>query len=275
MAFMKKCGHVFRSIFGWLLIVSGVLSGVSGSICAVAALFGGLELDSLGERLGFFVMFLMYTAGSFAILWLGIRLKNGDRRNRTGTERKSPPVSQPVADTKPPVPKASSASVSSNGKSTMSATEEATVVSFVGLNIKKIRDSKLGTLRLKTYESDTDVDVHAFVNGLYETNFKPVKVRLIEGVERDMQSVDGDAYLISTFLEDYEEIKTMGHDLMYQVYGYLGNDRVIITIADDYRIISTARENPDIELDDILPDIELEDMPKAYQNQTERQLPFL
>ncbi|MGN0682018.1 MAG: hypothetical protein ACI4LY_08430 [Candidatus Fimisoma sp.] len=39
----------------------------------------------------------------------------------------------------------------------------------------------------------------AFVNELYETNFKPVKVRLIEGVDGDMKSVDGDEYLISTF----------------------------------------------------------------------------
>lgn len=118
--------------------------------------------------------------------------------------------------------------------------------------MKKTSDVKLGTLQRKRYESDTDVDVYAFVNGLYETNFKPVKVRLIEGVERDMQSVDGNEYLISTFLEEYDEIKTMGHDLMYRVYGYLGNDQVIITIADDYRIISTSTENPDIELEDIL-----------------------
>ncbi|MGE9882891.1 hypothetical protein [Blautia obeum] len=39
---------------------------------------------------------------------------------------------------------------------------------------------------------------------------------------------------------------------MYRVYGYLGNDRVIITIADNYRIISTSTKNPDIELEDIL-----------------------
>lgn len=63
----------------------GGLSGVSGSICAVAMLFGGLDLDSLGEQLGFFVMFLVYAAGSFAILWLGIRLKNSGRRNMMTT----------------------------------------------------------------------------------------------------------------------------------------------------------------------------------------------
>ena len=40
---------------------------------------------------------------------------------------------------------------------------------------------------------------------------------MIEGVEGDMKSVDGDEYLISTFLKVYEEIKTMGHDLMYRI----------------------------------------------------------
>lgn len=32
--------------------------------------------------------------------------------------------------------------------------------------MKKIRDTKLGTLQRKIYESDTDVDVYAFANGL-------------------------------------------------------------------------------------------------------------
>ncbi len=39
--------------------------------------------------------------------------------------------------------------------------------------------------------------------------FMSVKVRLIEGVKGDMKSIDGDKYLISTFMKDYEEIKIM------------------------------------------------------------------
>lgn len=35
-----------------------------------------------------------------------------------------------------------------------------------------------------------------------EESIKHVKVRLIEGVEGDMKSVDGDEYLISTFFVD-------------------------------------------------------------------------
>ncbi len=116
----------------------------------------------------------------------------------------------------------------------------------------KISDIPFGTIYRKTYRDDKDIDVQAFIKGLYKTNFEPVTVRLIEGVERDMQSVDGDEYLVSTFLEKYDDIKTMGHDLMYRVYGYLGNDRVIITLADDYPVITISTESPDIEIEDIL-----------------------
>ena len=40
--------------------------------------------------------------------------------------------------------------------------------------MKKTRDTKFGTMQLKRYESDKDIDVYTFVNGLYETNFEPV-----------------------------------------------------------------------------------------------------
>ncbi len=39
---------------------------------------------------------------------------------------------------------------------------------------------------------------------------------------------------------------------MYRLYGYLGNDHVIITLADDYPVITVSTENPDIEIEDIL-----------------------
>ena len=81
MAKMKKCACCLRRIFGWLLIVLGGISGVSSAVCALVALFGGMELDSFGERLRFFATALMMTAAFFTILWLGIRLKNSGRRN--------------------------------------------------------------------------------------------------------------------------------------------------------------------------------------------------
>lgn len=81
MAKMKKCACCLRRIFGWLLIVLGGISGVSSAVCALVALFGGMELDSFGERMRFFATDLMMTAAFFTILWLGIRLKNSGRRN--------------------------------------------------------------------------------------------------------------------------------------------------------------------------------------------------
>ena len=80
MEFRKKCPHVLRSIFGWFLIVQGGLWGGSAGFCAFAALFGGLEIDSFGERLSFFAISLVMAVGFFAILRLGIRLMNGGKK---------------------------------------------------------------------------------------------------------------------------------------------------------------------------------------------------
>lgn len=96
MEFRKKCTHVLRSIFGWFLIVLGGISGVSSAFCALAALFGGMELDSFGERMRFFATDLMMTAAFFTILWLGLRLKNSGRGEKTAppVKRKSSPANQ-------------------------------------------------------------------------------------------------------------------------------------------------------------------------------------
>lgn len=96
MAKMKKCACCLRRIFGWLLIVLGGLLGASSAVCALIALFGGMELDSFGERLRFFATALMMTAAFFTILWLGIRLKNSGRGEKTAppVKRKSSPANQ-------------------------------------------------------------------------------------------------------------------------------------------------------------------------------------
>lgn len=96
MEFRKKCVLVLRSIFGWFLIVVGGLSGGSAVICAFAALFGLLALDSFGQRLLFFAVFLVMAVGFFTILWLGIRLKNRGREKKTTlpAKRKSSPANQ-------------------------------------------------------------------------------------------------------------------------------------------------------------------------------------
>lgn len=92
----KKLGRVLRSIFGWLMIVYGGISGVSEGWCALLALFGLLEIDySLGERLIFLAMSLVMAVGSFTILWLGLRLKNGGHKDKKASPVKENSDSEP------------------------------------------------------------------------------------------------------------------------------------------------------------------------------------
>lgn len=85
---MKKAHSFFRSFFGWLLIVVGGLFGATSGICALCALFGWLEIGSIAERLAAIIMYLVMTIGFFVILRLGIRLKNGGRRDKTASKVK-------------------------------------------------------------------------------------------------------------------------------------------------------------------------------------------
>ena len=80
MEFMKKIARILRLIFGWILIVMGGFGGVTVGICGFCALFGLLDITSTDERLVAIVTYLVMTIGFFAILRLGIRLKNSGKR---------------------------------------------------------------------------------------------------------------------------------------------------------------------------------------------------
>ena len=62
-------------LFGWVLTIIGGMLTVISAICALAALFGGLETSSFGEQLGFFALYLALAAASFMAVRLGLRLK--------------------------------------------------------------------------------------------------------------------------------------------------------------------------------------------------------
>lgn len=88
-----------RLFFGWLLILTGGLIGVTSAFCAVAALLGGLEIETLGERLVFFMIYLIMAAIFLGVLFLGIRLKKYGIYKKCYLSSKHQPVStaQPVS----------------------------------------------------------------------------------------------------------------------------------------------------------------------------------
>lgn len=68
---------VIRIIVGCIIaLLAGLLAGTC-FFCAIAALFGGLELDSFGEQLGLFAIFLILMCVGLRVLIDGCWIKNG------------------------------------------------------------------------------------------------------------------------------------------------------------------------------------------------------
>lgn len=90
-----------RKTFGWLLTVLSAYLLIVCVFCTGAALFGGLETGSFGERVALFAIFLAMDALFFGLLRLGLRL----RKIPVKPDPVSEPEPAPPVETKPePVP---------------------------------------------------------------------------------------------------------------------------------------------------------------------------
>lgn len=76
-----------RTCLGWVLIVMGLPFLIGSVVAALAAIFGGLETESVGENLAFFVTCLIAAAFFFGVVRCGFRLKK--------TAKPSAPAAQP------------------------------------------------------------------------------------------------------------------------------------------------------------------------------------
>lgn len=66
-----------RTALGWILMVlGGFLAGIC-ALCAIFAIFGGLETESFGEQLGLFAIFLILMCVGLCVLIEGRWIKNG------------------------------------------------------------------------------------------------------------------------------------------------------------------------------------------------------
>lgn len=85
-----------RIALGWtLMVLGGWLGGIS-ALCAILALFGGLETESFGEQLGLFAIFLILMCVGLCVLMVGRWIKNGKKQAK--------PLMQKVPKSKLPQP---------------------------------------------------------------------------------------------------------------------------------------------------------------------------
>ena len=90
-----------RTALGWtLMVLGGLLVGIC-SLCAILALFGGLETESFGEQLGLFAIFLILMCVGLCVLIEGRWIKNGKKPTKPAMQKvPKPKLPQPTEDQK-------------------------------------------------------------------------------------------------------------------------------------------------------------------------------
>ena len=90
-----------RIVLGWTLMVLGGLLGGISALCAILALFGGLETESFGEQLGLFAIFLILMCVGLCVLIEGRWIKNGKKPAKPAVRKvPKPKLPQPSEDQK-------------------------------------------------------------------------------------------------------------------------------------------------------------------------------
>ena len=90
-----------RIALGWTLMVLGGLLAGDSALCAVLALFGGLETESFGEQLGLFAIFLILMCVGLCVLIVGRWIKNGKKQAKPLVQKvPKPKLPQPTEDQK-------------------------------------------------------------------------------------------------------------------------------------------------------------------------------
>ena len=107
MAVKNSAAKLILRFFSWLMIIIGGPTFVICTLCAVFALAGLLEIYTFGERIVYFLVFLLVAVLFFAVLYCGLKLKK-HLTGRTNTvkhpqkqENVSPAVQKDVAEAAP------------------------------------------------------------------------------------------------------------------------------------------------------------------------------
>lgn len=118
--------------------------------------------------------------------------------------------------------------------------------------MKKISEEYDSMLITKRYDFERNPSILEFIKELLNNSVQIQFIDIREGVERDMQSIDGYQYTPQEFIKNYDFVLRNGKDISYTIRAIVNNASIFINLSEDDSIISLITDSKNIELDEIM-----------------------
>ena len=118
--------------------------------------------------------------------------------------------------------------------------------------MKKIREKVGERFITKEYELDKKANVLEIIKELLSNSVQVGKIEIYEGVERDMQTINGMDYNVQDFIKEYEYVMRVGNDISFIVNANYNNMDFYLIIDEQTNTISMVSDSKNVELDDIM-----------------------
>ena len=118
--------------------------------------------------------------------------------------------------------------------------------------MKKISEEDDSMLITKRYDFERNPSILEFIKELLNNSVQIQFIDIREGVERDMQSIDGYQYTPQEFIKNYDFVLRNGKDISYTIRAIVNNASIFINLSEDDSIISLITDSKNIELDEIM-----------------------
>ena len=116
--------------------------------------------------------------------------------------------------------------------------------------MEKVYESQAFGGYMKTYDVG-EIDVVDVLEEVEANGFVTKQVEILEGVERDMKTIDGMTFAPEEFKEKYLLISIKGRELRYVIYGEYNTKEVNLSIRDNSTKVSMFSTDANLELDDL------------------------